>query len=549
MAAPLPQLPPELLDLILREAFPPAEQSTNAFHRVRDPAEERSLYRWSLSSGRSWLPFLRSLLFFSPHVGSRSRADRLSLALRLAFPGDEMSKGYLTSLVKRLSLDIRERELLKEQDRHGKYKGADGVSPLQVAELAKLLPKLEQLDIAAADKGAWAGDPSMLNAFRRFKNVKELEVTGNMGWQYILAVAVKLEKLVSFKVKAAQPDWNFAMETYKEGAAFASSFSPSTPYPFSQTLTTLVLWDCCLAPTEFTTLFASLAPAAHLPATAQPVGGVDALPPPSLRRLTIHHLRQPSEGNAFLAFSPIALISHLSPLVPHLQTLHLVLFERPILAHADLRGALAATGRLKEGHITSLPDSGERPGNALAALLGPQAQSLTLGGPFCVAGPALYDALDAAAARPDGGRMKSLKLQLCADVGRPGEGLKPDEFVSALDREWATQLERLDVELMQYAQPADEEKPAWGEKQLEALKAKAAQVSSERAKQGALAGPLGVVCDEDAVKREREEREFYERRKKRSRTKSSGGRGGKAATSEKDRDRGVSGEKRRKTKE
>ncbi|GAA6012731.1 hypothetical protein JCM10207_005342 [Rhodosporidiobolus poonsookiae] len=561
---PLPRLPPEILDLILLEAFPPVkEEDTNQFHRVRGASEERALCDWGAACDRAWLPFIRSLIFLAPYVGSKSRADKLSRALRLALPGDPNSAGYLAPLVRRLNLDIRERELPGKQDRSGAYRGADGITPLQIAELAALLPDLTTVSLDASDKAGWAGDPSILDAIKKFKKLQHFEVTGTgLGWKNVLAVVAETTILETLRLKAVKPDWTFLGETARDGLIYSQKHQPSVPYAFTRTLTTLVLWECSLATTEFTDLFTSLAPAALLPASAQPVGGADAFPPPALKHLTIQNLRDSTSH----PFDQSLLVSHLSPLVPHLHSLHLVLFDRPAITNNAARADLYRSGRIKEGHI-SLPETGHRPGNALAALLGPHATSLTLGGPFCVSAPALYGALDRAAATttsanstraaagasasissavsasPAAPRLRTLTLQMCADVGRPAEGLDAAGFADALDREWASRLERVDVRRMQFAQPANEERAAWGEEEGRRLKGKAEEVSRERERQGA-AG-LVVLVDEETPKRLAEEKEWLERRKKRKGSSGSG-RGGKGGRSVEDAVQGKSA-KRRKT--
>ncbi|GAA5824691.1 hypothetical protein JCM11251_005302 [Rhodosporidiobolus azoricus] len=534
---PLPELPPEILDMIFHEAFnsdgTPNGTTTNpvttVFHRVREAADERDLFLWSTRAGSSWLPFIRSLLFLAPHVSTKKRADKLVASLRLAFPDDPASKGYLTRLVGRLSLDILERELPSEEDLTKKYRGADGVRPLQVVELAMVLPHLRSLVVSAADKGGWAGDPAMINALRRFKDLQHLEITSQgIGWQNALAIFAPLENLQTLKLKGCEPGWTFLSETTKSGATFASSFHPSVPYNLSRTLSTLVLWECTLLESDFVALFTSLAPASLLPPTAQPVGGRDAFPPPRLRHLTVHQLRVPflaSVGGppTHPAFPPHLLTSHLSPLMPHLHSFCLTLFDRPVLTNNGQRNFLVATGDLSEGVLSRVDDSGHRPGNALAALIGPEMKDLTLGGPLCVSSPALYDALDRAAAESassnePGAKVRRLTLAQCADVGRAGDGLKPDEFVAALDREWASGLELVDVRGMEFALPTDENVPCWGEAALTALTEKAERISAERVRLGLKR--LEVLVDEESIQAARRESAYREL--KRKRTSSSG---------------------------
>lgn len=545
----LPELPPEILDIILAEAFPPPSTTTvNEFHCVRDMAEERALADWAAEAGTVWLPFVRSLLFYAPHVGSCQRADKLLASLRLSLPGQPETKGYLARLISRLSLDIRERPLPPGIRRIRKHGLEDGVKPMQVVELANALPKLESLVIDLPNDPGWLGDEAIIGAIRRFDKVRHLEVTSTgLGWQNALAVLVDFDRLESLKLRGLTTGWTVLTELVSSSAAFTSSFLPATPYAFTKSLTTLVLRDCALSELEFTELCESLAPPA-------PPNGADAHPKPSLRHLTIHHLQSyasedPLTGGlgdtsrAVVPFPPQRLTVSLAPLIPSLESFHLVLFDRPPIATNDVRSFLVSTGALKNGHTTRNADPGYRPGNALVRLLGPGIDSVTLGGPWCLSAGTnggLWDAFDAAR-----GRARRLTLVQCADVERPGPGIKGvegvgfDEFVEALGREWASRLEWIDVRSMQADVRGDEDNPAWSAERLEKLKDEVGRICEERVRTGA--APIRVVVDEELVARKRDEKEWNER----SRAKRRRGKRGRTGTAGADREAGTSSKKRR----
>jgi hypothetical protein len=538
----LPRLPPEILDIILEFALlakrekPASTGPAVPFHRVRELGEERELHRLAMSGSIA----VRRVLFDTPHIATKNRADKLVDTLR--------KSPHLKRLVKRLSIEIRERELHLENDPHRTHAGSTGVTPLQIAELASLLPNLEELDVLAGDKGGWA-DSRILAALSRFKYLRHLEVQG-LGWKNTLAVCAEMNKLEALKVKGAQPGFVVVNIFAKDGAP--SSLSPS----FAQTFSTLVLWDCALSSDEFTSLFESFAPAAHLPPTAQPVGGSDALPPPSLRRLTIHNLQALENNVDPIPFNPALLISHLTPLVPHLISLHLVLFERRIIANNANRSMLATMGHLVNGHIASLPDAGIRPGDAFARVLGEETKELTLGGSFCVSRH-LYRSLDKSSNPPsatpstsgDSTRLTRLTLHQCADVGRPSDGLNPVDLLAALDRPWAQSLEVIDVRSMQSSHPTDDDQPLWGEEELLSLTAKAAEINAQRERDGSVVRPITALVDEEVGRRAREEREYYEKMKKRKGKGAKAGRGrSKSVTTAEDRRKGVSGEKNKRKK-
>ncbi|BGP10955.1 hypothetical protein JCM10049v2_006849 [Rhodotorula toruloides] len=545
----LPELPPEILDLILAEAFPPPSTSTvDEFHRVRDMAEERSLVDWAAEAGTVWLPFVRSLLFFALHVGSRQRADKLLSSLRLSLPGQPESKGYLARLISRLSLDIRERPLPPGIRRLREHGLEDGVTPMQVVELARALPNLASLVVDLPNDPGWLGDEAIIGAVKRFNKVRHLEMTSTgLGWQNALAVFVDFDRLESLKLRGLTTDWTILTELVSSSSSFRPSFQPSTPYAFAKNLTTLVLRECALSEVEFVKLCESLAP---------PASGSSDSPSPALRHLTIHHLQSYASENplipgygdtsrALIPFPPRALTTSLAPLIPSLQSFHLILFDRPPITTNDVRTSLVLAGALKDGHTTRNVDPGSRPGNALVRLLGPEIENVTLGGPWCLSGGTnggLWDALDAAQ-----GRVRKLVLVQCADVERPGpgvrgiEGVGMEEFVEALGREWASKLECVDVRSMQADVRGDEGNPAWDAEGLERLKEAVERVSEERVRTGA--PPMRVLVDEELVERKRDERLWNER----NRVKRRGGKRGRSGTAGADREAGVSSKKRRTT--
>ncbi|BGP03041.1 Proteophosphoglycan 5 [Rhodotorula toruloides ATCC 204091] len=546
----LPELPPEILDLILAEAFPPPSTLTlNEFHRVRDMAEERALVDWAAEAGTVWLPFVRSLLFYAPHVGSRQRANKFLSSLRLPLPGQPDSKDYLARLISRLSLDIRERQLPPGINRIRKHGLEDGVTSKQVVELAQALPNLDSLVVDLPNEPGWLGDEAIIGAVQRFNKVRHLEMTSTgLGWQNALAVFVDFDRLESLKLRGLTTDWTILTELISSTASFTSSVHPPTPYAFAKNLTTLVLRECALSEVEFTKLCESLA----LPAP----DNSDAPSTPSLRHLTIHHLQSYAAedpltsgygdtSRALIPFSPRALTTSLAPLISALHSFHLILFDRPPITTNDIRTSLVLSGALKDGHTTRNVDPGSRPGNALVRLLGPEVESVTLGGPWCLSGGTnggLWDALDLAQ-----GRIRKLVLVQCADVERPGpgvrgiEGVGIEDFVEALGREWASRLECVDVRRMQADVRGDEENPAWDAEGLERLKEAVQRISDERVRTGA--PPMRVLVDEELVERKRDERLWNER----NRMKRRGGKRGRSGTAGADREAGLSNKKNKRT--
>ncbi|GEM10727.1 proteophosphoglycan 5 [Rhodotorula toruloides] len=397
-------------------------------------AEDRALVDWAAEAGTVWLPFVRSLLFYAPHVGSRQRADKLLSALRLSLPGETDSKGYLARLISRLSLDIRERQLPHGIKRIRRHRLEDDVTSMQVVELANAVPNLASLVVDLPNEPGWLGNEAIIGAIRRFKKVRHLEITST-------------------------------------GLAF------SAPYAFAKTLTTLILRECALSEVEFAKLCESLAP--------RPLDDVDPPATPALRHLTIYHLQAYASedpltagygdtSRALIPFPPRALTISLAPFIPSLRTFHLILFDRPPITTNDVRTSLVLSGALKDGHPVRNTNPGSRPGNAFVRLLGAGIENFTLGGPWYLSvgtNGGLCDALDSAK-----GRVTRLTLEQCADVERPGpgvrgiEGVGIEDFIEALARQWASMLEQIDVRYVQADVRWDEANPAWDAEGLAKLK-------------------------------------------------------------------------------
>lgn len=226
---------------------------------------------------------------------------------------------------------------------------------------------------------------------------------------------------------------------------------------------TLVLWDCALNAVDFALLMQSLTPTAANEA-------------PPLRHLTLHrlHIREnTTTGSAGetqtrrVPFGPSTLITELRPLVPHLTSLHLVLYDQgPRILHRarGLPPQLPAPA--------PPPESDPRLGDSLLRdAVGGRMEMPTLGGPYCVSDAGFAGAMDRAAMRvrepslSAGGSsassssrspssatappqrepqwLKRLTLLQCAERGGK-EGLSPEGFLEALQGGWV-RLARLEV--------------------------------------------------------------------------------------------------------
>lgn len=498
------RLPPEIVTMIIREAFPsiiPTHDErvhvsrvaggTDLFHhRVRDPIDERTLADTIPLAGHAFLPYLRSLLFHAPHVSTRQRAAKLLRALKGS------SEATLTALVRRLILDVRPRPLGDQLDRTGVYDFADGITAQQIGRLAELTPEVKSLVVDTSQGGDhWLCGKPFLEALRAFgrTTVTDLEIVGSgLGCQNALHLFADAHRgLRSLKLKNLVPGWTALYALRPETESYAKARPLAAPFPAFARLETLVLWDCTLHLDEFSDLLSSLGPGDD---DNNNDDGAVRFP---LRHLTLHHIKirevVPEQTARRCPFPPEVLQAHLAPLVPHLESLHLVLYDRdPIATRArGMPSQLAAPTR-PEMHDY-------RPGDILAALIGPNFRELTLGGPYCVSNPAFFDALDKSANRQrqrgsqhGPGHVRRLTLTQCADRGQ-GEGITVQAFTRALDREWAAasssseELVELDLEGMDphFEDSYGNQTPLWSGPALDALVNRVEQINNNSRQGGA----------------------------------------------------------------
>ncbi|GAA5865186.1 hypothetical protein JCM3774_002165 [Rhodotorula dairenensis] len=545
------RLPEEILDRIFRIAFPSIEteheavvKSTTAaraadFSRPRNPIDERALVDAIPRCGTAWLSRFRAALFHAPHVSTRQRAGKLLKALELAQPGRPESKGYLTRHVRRLCLDIRPRPLPDKLDPTGKYDYDVGLTARHISRLAAVLPQIGELVINTSEGGDhWLCGPDLIEAVRQFggphRAVSSLEITGSaLGCQNALhAFADGYPNLRALRLKNLAPGWTTLVNLRAETDAYAMKRRLRAPFPAFARLETLVLWDCTLAVDELSDLLASLGP------------GHDGTPSHNsrfpLRHLTLHHLKVrqaiPEQTTRRCPFPPEVLQAHLVPLVPHLESLHLVLYDRdPYASRARGMASQLATPPRPQAHDY-------RPGDVIAALIGPHFRDLTLGGPYCVSEPAFFEALDNAVNRDlrsgsrasrGPGRLCRLTLTQCANRGN-GEGISIQKFTSALDGDWAQSSDFVELDLHGMdpnAEDSDgEETPLWCGPALDALVAKVDDLIKHRARFGV--SRLHLRVNETARGRSgasrsaAQERRANARRPPKKRTQSSAARAG-----------------------
>ncbi|GAA5970618.1 hypothetical protein JCM3765_006118 [Sporobolomyces pararoseus] len=482
-----PQLPPEIISMILEHALPssttPASSLDVHFSRTREQIHDKSLASFISSAGKNWLGFGRNMLWHDVHVGSSRRADKLIDSLSLELPGNTLSKGYLVPLVQRLEIDVRERPLPRKDDRDGPTKRPrfekahqDGILPVQISQLATLLPHLESLSINVAVPGGWLSQLDMFEAITRFverDNFKNLEIVSTgIGFRNCLSIFAESPKLETLKLRGIQPDWTLLEGERESNLAIVNRPKPPLPFPFSSTLQKLVLWECRLDLQEFIDLFSSL---------------------PTLRHLILHRLesREPNLGRSSIAFPTPTLIPSLIPLVPQLETFHLVL---PLSA-ADSTFPLPLD--VLSSHFTA------------------SLKTLVLGGPCLFSLPTLFDNL---IDRGDHHHFRPLSITFtqCTfeeERGQNSFGLRASDLIKALNENWASDLEVLNVEGM--TDDGEAEKKYWNSIELEKLRKKVKKVNSKRREEGKI--ELVLRYDEELEQREREEREWEERRRNRNR--------------------------------
>jgi len=497
----VPHLPPEIINIILSFALPssttPSSPLDIHFARTREQSHDKSLTSLVSSAGRSWLPFARNLLWHDVHVGSTMRAEKLIKALQLALPGNPQSKGYLVPLVQRLEIDIRERPLPNNRPTDGgampakrpKFEKAhqDGILPVQIAQLATLLPHLSTLCINISIPGGWLCESSIFDAFHRFTDrseLKHLEITSSgLGYRNALHTYLESPALESVKLRGLQPDWSLLADQRESNLTMLSQPIPQIPYPFTSTLQQLVLWECRLDPQEFIDLFSSLSHPSQ----------------PSLKHLVLHRLetREATLGRSALPFPPATLISSLLPLISILESFHLVL---PLTS-------------------SSIPF----PLDSLSSHFSSTLKTLVLGGPSLLSLPIFLQNL----ATNDTFQPTHLTLTQCTytpnSPNSPSHGLKATDLISALKENWTSTLELLDVEGMSDSlsdqSDSDQGEKYWDSLSIGKLRDRVEGMNRERKKEGKK--EVGLKVDEELEEREREEREWEERRRARSR----GGRG------------------------
>lgn len=484
-----PTLPYELIQLIFEQLGLTLTQPTPTSWRTNHSSHFERTFR-SLTFLRPLHSFARSVLFSSAHIGTEDRAKSFTKALDQSFlhPAfvDEdgvrqpatRERGYLRQLVKGVRVDILERK-------NSKNPGAKGVSPQAVRKLAAALPELGTLDISCSDKGGWL-DGEMIRALREWKKVQSMEIQGT-GWGNAAAVFGELDgSLRDLKLRALAHGFTDVLTSVDSNAAFLSLPPSPTPTLFASNLTTLVLIRVSLDP--FTTL-------PYLFSTS-------GLNPCTLLHLTLSKLVGPPSStipsSPSFALDPISLQSSLLPFVPYLHSFHLDLFDVPPITSRSAREELQAQGLYRNGQLV-LPDSNHRPATFLAPSLGEELRSLTVGGPMNVHGAQLFDKLCDSPAR-----IKELVLTQCAQNSSKAlvGGLTPEEFIAALDTEWSTALERVDIKGMEQTFYDDEmeEVEAWGWEAVEAIEAKLKEVERARGEGGrrielihAVARPVGAM--------------------------------------------------------
>jgi hypothetical protein len=146
---------------------------------------------------------------------------------------------------------------------------------------------------------------------------QDLEITSSgLGFRNALSVFVDSPHLDTLKLRGIQPDWTQLEGEGDSNLPILNRPLPPLPYPFTSTLSKLVLWECRLDTGEFTNLCTSLSSST------------------ALRQLILHRLesREPQLGRSAIPFPSPALITSLTPLVPQLDSFHLVL---PLSASAS----------------------------------------------------------------------------------------------------------------------------------------------------------------------------------------------------------------------
>ncbi|GAA5981106.1 hypothetical protein JCM5350_007157 [Sporobolomyces pararoseus] len=161
------------------------------------------------------------------------------------------------------------------------------------------------------------------------------------------------------------------------------------------------------------------------------------------------------------------------------------------------------------------------PLDALSSHFTASLKTLVLGGPRLFSHPTLFDNL---IERGDQHNFRPLSITFTQSTleeerGRQSFGLRAADLIKALDENWASGLEVLDVEGM--TDDDEEKKKYWDSIELEKLREKVEMANLKRREDGKR--KMVLRYDRDSDQREREEREWEERRRNRNR----GARGGR----------------------
>lgn len=303
----------------------------------------------------------------------------------------------------------------------------------------------------------------MAAATRQFKSLKELELHGSsIGFANAQAVFAG-QQLTTLKLGTIVPDHS---GPFVDGANFIAHTPPPA---FHSTLTVLTLFQCQLRDEQFDAIFASL-PSLHTLTLFQ-LQGVLLLPPPMAG--------VPAPPPQTIPFPPTKLITALTPLIPHLISLTLFLFDRAPIANNGPREAAYKAGLLLNGRLT-LPTADLRLADELSPHFPPTLTHVTLGGPLCLS-PTFFSRLPCAG-------ITDLFLTNCANVHEPWtsspDGVDPSEVVEALDMGWAKGLRRIELKGME--DTTLDGRPLWDWEGMEAVRRKMGELARERGEGGGL---------------------------------------------------------------
>lgn len=322
-------------------------------------------------------------------------------------------------MVKSLFLDVRRRDIDRES--------FSGITPIQVKALAQALPDLPALGILCGDGGGWL-DADMITAMRAFNRISGLAIEST-GFTNAARVFTELATVRELHLRKLTLGW---LEAVAAPTNAAIRGAPLQPNSFASQLVSLVLEDCVLDGPDFAFLF----------------GAASALDPSNLKHLSLDMIRGPRDAtrhDLHYAIAPAVFLQHVARFLPGLVSLRLVLAPSPALPRANILREMESRGLYRNGRLLGL-DPGTRAGTQLARHLGADLQQLTIGGPFCV-DEDFFHQLSTSPARP-----REVVLTQCAfDCSLiPSEGgLSVGHVLQAIDMEWASHLELLDISNME----------------------------------------------------------------------------------------------------